>query len=385
MAKRDYYEVLGIQKDADGETIKRAYRKLAMKHHPDRNSGNEEASVLFKEATEAYDVLSDAEKRQIYDRYGHEGLKGMNMPDFGNTDSIFEMFGDLFGDIFGGGGGRRGGRRGPRGGRDLGVGLEIDLMEAARGCKRTLDIPRQENCDECSGSGNRKGSKPANCNRCNGHGVVLLRQGFFSLQQTCRTCGGKGAVVVDPCRSCNGKGRVQVKRTIDITIPAGAFSGMQLAIRGEGEAGDPGGPRGDLICEIRVRDHALFERDGDNLICEVPITFSQAALGGTIEVPTLDGPYSHELRRGIQSGDAVRISGKGMPNVRSRRNGDLIVVMKVETPKNLTKRQEELFRELAEIDHSHVSAERKSFFDKLREFFTGSEEPQETEEEQKKN
>jgi molecular chaperone DnaJ len=341
-----------------------------MQYHPDRTHGDEEAAHKFKEATEAYDVLSDSQKRDRYDRYGHAGLEGMNMPDFSNADSVFDMFGDLFSDLFGGGGRRQ---RGPRPGRDLGIAVQIDLLEAARGCKKSLTFPREENCDECSGSGMRKGSKPASCKQCNGHGVVLLSQGFFRVQQTCRACGGSGSTITDPCPRCHGKGRLRVERTLEISIPAGAFTGVQLAARGEGEAGQPGAPRGDLICEIHVREHALFQRDGDDLICQVPITFSQAALGGAIEVPTLEGPAQHTLRRGIQSGDTVRIPGKGMPNLRSKRHGDLIVIALVETPRNLTKRQEELLRELAEIDQKHVSAQRKSFIDKIRDFFTGAE------------
>jgi molecular chaperone DnaJ len=379
--KRDYYEVLSVSKSATAEEIKKAYRKLAMQYHPDRNHGDEEAAQKFKEATEAYDVLSDTQKRERYDRYGHAGLEGMHMHDFSNTDSIFDVFGDLFSDLFGGGGGGR--RRGPRPGRDIGVAMQIDLVEAARGCKKTITFPREENCDECAGSGMRAGSKPANCKHCNGHGVVLLSQGFFRVQQTCRACGGSGSIITDPCARCHGKGRLRVERSVDINVPAGAFTGVQLAARGEGEAGQPGAPRGDLICEIHVREHPLFQRDGDDLICQVPITFSQAALGGSIEVPTLDGPIEHNLKRGLQPGDAFRITGQGMPSLRHKRKGDLVVVVNVETPRNLTKRQEELFRELAEIDQKHVSPQRKSFFDKIREFFTGTtEETDKTEEKQ---
>ncbi len=371
-SKRDYYEVLSVERTADGEEIKRAYRKLAMKYHPDRNSGDEEAAMKFKEATEAYDVLSDPEKRERYDRYGHAGLEGMTR-EFGDAESIFDLFGDIFGDFFGGGSRRRG----PRPGRDLGVSLEIDLLEAARGCQKTFDIPREENCDDCRGSGNKPGSKMAPCRQCNGHGVIVMNQGFFRMQQSCRACGGKGSVITDPCLTCRGRGRIKVKRTIEVAVPAGAASGMQMALRGEGEAGQPGAPRGDLICEIRVKEHPLFQRDGDNLICRVPVTFSQAALGGDIQVPTLDGPINHTLKRGMQSGEYTRIPAKGMPNFRTKRNGDLIVVVIVETPKNLTKRQEELFRELAELEHKHVSPERKSFFETIRDFFTGSETPSE--------
>jgi molecular chaperone DnaJ len=367
--KRDYYEVLSVEKTATGEVIKKAYRKLAMQYHPDRNAGDEEAAVKFKEATEAYEVLSDDDKRERYDRYGHAGLQGFHEPDLGEAESIFDMLFGGISEMFGGP--RR--SRGPRPGRDLGLAVQIDLMEAALGCKKSRTFPREENCDECSGSGARKGSKPAPCKHCNGQGVVLMSQGFFRVQQTCRGCGGAGSIISDPCHRCRGQGRVKVERTVEFTVPPGSFTGLQLAVRGEGEAGQPGAPRGNLICEIHVRDHPLFQRDGDDLLCKVPITFSQAALGGPIEVPTLDGPVQHTLRRGMQTGDTFRLQGKGMPNLRNQRKGDLIVVTMVETPRNLTKRQEELFRELAELDHKNVSPQRKTFFDTIKEFFTGTE------------
>jgi molecular chaperone DnaJ len=369
--KRCFYEVLGVERTASAEELKKAYRALALKYHPDRNSGDEEAAHKFKEVAEAYAVLGDADKRQVYDRYGHAGLSGMSMPDMSSMDSIFDMFGDMFGGIFGGGGGRR--RRGPRAGNSLHLMLDITLIEAARGAKKSVTVPRKETCPDCSGSGAKAGSRPSPCRQCGGHGVVQLSQGFFRVQQTCRACMGHGQVITDPCAGCNGAGRVSVKRTIEVRVPAGVASGMEDVYRGEGEAGEPGGPRGDLIVEFRVREHPFFRRDGDHLVCQVPVTFSQAALGGDIEVPTLDGPITHSLPRGVQSGEAVRIPGKGMPNLRSGRKGDLYVVVTVETPRNLTKRQEELFRELAEIDKKQVSPERKSFFEKIREFFSSKE------------
>lgn len=369
VAKRCYYEVLNIPRDASDDDIKKAYRTLAMQYHPDRNSGDGDAAAKFKEAAEAYAVLSDRQKRQTYDRYGHAGLEGMSLPDFGpRGESIFDVFGDIFGDFFGGGR-----RRGPQAGNDLGYRLEVTLAEAYTGCAKTLSFPREENCSDCNGGGSRRGTSPATCKHCKGQGVVLTNQGFFRIQQTCRGCGGRGVVITDPCPACNGQGRVRVKRTIEIKIPAGVQTGMQIPLRGEGEAGAPGAPRGDLICQIQVRDHPLFKREGDHLICQVPITFSQAALGGEIEVPTLDGPIPHNLKRGIQSGDAVRIVGKGMPNLRSGRRGDLHVVVVIETPRNLTKRQEELLRELAEIEQKHVSPQRKSFFETLKSLFTSEE------------
>ncbi len=369
-SKRDYYEVLGVRREADDEEIKRAYRKLAMQYHPDRNVGDAEAEVKFKEAAEAYDVLRDPEKRNRYDRYGHAGLEGMNLHDFNSRNSIFDVFGDLFGDLFGGRG-----RHGPQGGRDLLMDVELDLLEAARGVRKTINVPREEICGECTGAGARRGTKPAVCRRCNGHGVVIQSQGFFRVQQTCRACGGRGLIITDPCPSCHGSGRVTARRTIEIQIPPGVDSGMRIPLRGEGEAGDPGGPRGDLYCRIRVREHAVFTRDGNHLICQVPITFSQAALGGSIDVPSLEGVISHSLKRGTQTGDVVRIPGKGMPDVRGRGRGDLLVQVVVETPRNLTKRQEELLRELAEIDHKQVQPQRKSFLEKLKGLFS-SEKPE---------
>jgi molecular chaperone DnaJ len=366
--KRCFYEVLGVEKTVTEEELKKSYRVLAMKYHPDRNNGDEEAAARFKEAAEAYAVLTDPQKRQLYDRYGHAGLGGMGgMPDFGNAQSIFDHLGDLFGDFFGGG--RR--QQGPARGDDLLMRVEIELHEAARGCKKTITVPRKEQCSECSGTGCKKGSKPAQCRQCRGHGVVLMNQGFFRIQQACRACGGSGAIITDPCQNCVGRGRVSVKRTLEVTIPAGVFSDARLPLRGEGEAGAPGGARGDLYLEIQVRQHSFFHRKDDNLICEVPVTFSQAALGAEIDVPTLDGLVKHNLTRGIQSGEHFRIAGKGIPSLRTGRPGDLLVVIKVETPKSLTKRQDELLRELAELDHKHVSPERKSFLDKLKEMFKG--------------
>ena len=252
--------------------------------------------------------------------------------------------------------------------------LEIDLFEAAKGCTKAITIPRKETCTDCAGAGCKKGTRPAQCRQCRGQGVVLMNQGFFRVQQTCRACGGSGAIITDPCPTCVGRGRVSVKRTLDVTLPAGVFTGARLPVRGEGEAGAAGAPRGDLYIEIQVREHAIFHRKDDHLICEIPVTFSQAALGAEIDIPTLDGVLKHNLKRGIQSGEHVRIPGKGMPSLRHGGIGDLLVVVKVETPRHFTKRQEELFRELAELDHKHVSAERKSFVEKLKGLFTGTKE-----------
>jgi len=366
--KRCFYEILGVAREADEETLKKAYRKLAMQYHPDRNPGDAEADGKFKEAAEAFEVLRDPQKRQRYDRYGHAGLEGVAGHNFSNADSVMDMFGDLFGDLFGG---RR--QRGPRQGSDLQVAFEIDLVEAYKGTQRELKIPRQERCHDCGGSGARPGSQPVQCRRCNGHGVVIQGQGFFRVQQTCSACRGQGVVISDPCQTCRGRGAVQVERTLNVTVPAGIDDGMRMQLQGEGEAGDPGAPPGDLYCLIRVKQHPLFARNAQELHCEVPITFSQASLGGPLEVPTLEGKYINAtLQRGTQSGDQIRIPGKGMPNVRHGRAGELVVHLRVVTPTNLTKRQEELFRELAELDGKHVSPERKSFMERVKEFFTAA-------------
>ena len=365
-SKRDYYEVLGVARDADDDTLKKAYRKLAMQYHPDRNIGNAEAEVKFKEASEAYEVLRDPQKRQLYDRYGHAGLEGTAMPNFANADAVMDMFGDLFGDLFGG---RR--RRGPRAGRDLQMALEIELLEAARGVQKEIKVPRMETCSDCRGSGAKPGTRPATCRRCGGHGVVIQGQGFFRIQQTCGACSGQGAVITDPCRTCHGRGAVEVERGLTVNIPPGVDNDVSIRLSGEGEAGERGAPPGDLYCVLRLRKHPLFVRHGQDLHCEVPITISQAALGRPIEVPTLDGQFiTQTLKRGTQSGDEVRIAGHGMPHLRGGRQGDLVVHVRVVTPRRLTKRQEELFHELEEIDGTEIPPEHKSFLERIREFFT---------------
>jgi molecular chaperone DnaJ len=364
-SKRDYYEVLMVARDADDEAIKSAYRKLAMQHHPDRNPGDHEAEIRFREITEAYEVLRDPNKRQRYDRYGHAGLDAQ-LPNFGQADNVMDLFGDLFGGMFGG---RM--RRGPQPGRDLQVTVELDLLEAVRGVEKTITIPREEPCGDCGGSGCKKGSKPATCRRCNGQGVVIQGHGFFRIQQTCSGCGGSGAIITDPCNTCRGARRVTVERSIKIGVPAGVDTNMRMRVNGEGEAGMPGSPPGDLYCVFRVRRHSLFVRDNLDLHCEIPITFSLAALGGAIDVPTIDGtPVAQTLSRGVQSGDEIRLRGKGVPSVENGRKGDLVVHLRVVTPRNLTKRQEELLRELNEIDGKHVPPERKSWLDRVREFFS---------------
>jgi molecular chaperone DnaJ len=371
--KRDYYEVLEVSRDADDETIKRAYRRLAMQYHPDRNHGDKEAAERFRECAEAFEVLRDPEKRARYDRYGHAGLEGLNMPHFEDADSVMDLFGDLLGGFFGGG---MGGRGGPAGGRDLQVTVELDLLEAAKGVTRTIHLRRQETCSDCGGSGARPGSRPATCRRCGGRGAVLIGQGFFRIQQTCPGCGGRGSVITDPCLKCQGGGRVEVEHDVPVNIPAGVDNGVTIRHDGYGDLGRRGGPPGDLYVVVKVRKHPLFVRDGLDLHCEVPITFSQAALGGVVEAPTLEGKFvTHALKRGTQTGDEVHIPGLGMPNLtRDGRNdgrkGDLVLHLKVVTPRKLTKRQEELLRVLGEIDGVNVPPERKSFLDRIKAFFS---------------
>jgi molecular chaperone DnaJ len=366
-SKRDYYEILGVRREADDEEIKKAYRRLAMQYHPDRNVGDAEAEAKFKEAAEAYEVLRDAGKRQRYDRYGHAGLEGMDVPHFDDIASVFNAFGFDLGDLFG-----QRGRQGAFAGRDLQTAVELDLVEAYRGTTKKIPVARGETCEACRGSGSRPGSQPRTCRRCRGQGVLLMRVGFLPIQQqqTCPDCRGRGVLISDPCHECRGQGRVEQRRTLEVAIPAGVDTGTRIRLTGEGESGQPGAPNGDLYVVLRVREHALFQRQDQHLICQVPITFSQAALGGDIDVPTLDGPLPTKLKRGVQSGEVLRVGGKGMPSLRGGRPGDLLVQLLVETPRQLTKRQEELFRELAELDRQHVSPARKSFLDKLKEFFT---------------
>ncbi|MCH2570597.1 MAG: molecular chaperone DnaJ [Planctomycetes bacterium] len=371
-SKRDYYDVLEVSRNATGDEIRNAYRKLALNHHPDRNPGNEESEKLFREAAEAYEVLSDGDKKQRYDRYGHEGLSGSGVQDFGNINDIFDAFGDIFG---GGGGGVFGdifgGRRRVRRGTDLRFQLELDLTEAARGVTRTLDIKRRERCDECQGSGARPGSSPVQCSYCGGNGQVIQSQGFMRVQTTCPSCRGKGTQVTDPCSRCSGRGRVVMPRTIEVPIPPGVDSGITLCVRGEGEAGEEGAPRGDLYCVIEVKAHPLFGREGANLTCQVPITFSQAALGSTVEVPTLSGPYDLKVPAGTQSGQVFRLKGRGVadPHTRSATVGALLVEVLIETPKKLNTREKELLRELAELEKTRLSPKRKGFMNRIKEFF----------------
>jgi molecular chaperone DnaJ len=367
--KRDYYEVLGLGRDAPLDDIKKSYRQMALKYHPDRNPGDDEAPKRFKEAAEAYEVLSDTEKRQRYDRYGHAGLNGSAFHDFRSTEDIMSAFSDIFGGgLFGDFFGER--RRGPRAGPDLLMKLEIELVEAARGTSRSIEVSRQEFCGDCNGSGARKGTVATTCNYCGGRGQIVQARGFFQVATTCPACGGDGVRITDPCPACRGAGRVPKPAHLQVDVPAGVESGMWLQLRSQGELGDVGGPRGNLRIQVVVRKHPFFERRRNDLICQVPISFAQAALGGVIEVPTLDGPEGLEVPRGTQSGETLRLKGRGMPDIGGRARGDELVEVHVETPRHLTARHEELLRELAQIEREQVSPRRKSFFEKLRDYFT---------------
>ena len=372
--KRDLYEVLGVSRESSLEDIKKAYRQSAMKDHPDRNPGDSDAERRFKEAAEAYEVLSDADKRQRYDRFGHAGLSGAGVHDFRNAEDIVAAFGDIFGGgLFGEFFGQR--RRGPRPGLDLRINLEIDLIEAARGTTKSIELNRQELCQECGGSGARKGTKPSTCDYCRGQGQVVQSRGFFQLATTCPACGGEGVRITDPCANCRGGGRVTSRVKLNVNIPPGVDTGMMVQLRGQGEPGDPGAPRGNLRVQLIVREHQFFERRGNDLICQVPISFPQAALGADVEVPTLEGKDNLHVPRGTQSGDILRLKGRGMPDLNGRARGDELVEVLVETPRKLSLRQEELLRELADLEHENVSPKRKSFFEKLRDYFTEEAEP----------
>lgn len=373
--KRDYYEVLGVKRDAEVDDIKRAYRQMALKNHPDKNPGDAEAERRFKEAAEAYEVLSDTPKRQRYDRYGHAGLEGAGVHDFRNAEDIMSAFSDIFGGgMFGDLFNQR--RRGPRPGQDLLMKLEIDLLEAARGTTKTVELTRQEACGECRGSGAKKGTVATTCNYCGGQGQVVQSRGFFQVATTCPSCGGEGVRITDPCPACKGSGRLPATGSLKVDVPPGVETGMWLQLRNQGEPGDPGAPRGNLRIQIQVRKHPFFDRVRNDLQCQVPISFPQAALGAEVEVPTLEGTDRMAVPRGTQSGDVIKLKGRGMPDINGRGRGDELIEVVIETPKHLNARQEELLRELAEIEHEAVSPRRKSFFEKLRDYFT-EEEPAE--------
>ncbi|TBW52513.1 molecular chaperone DnaJ [Marinobacter halodurans] len=369
MAKRDYYDILGVSRDADEKEIKRAYRKLAMKYHPDRNPDDEEAESKFKEASEAYEILADAGKRSAYDQFGHAGVDGQaGAGGFGGGGASFsDIFGDVFGDIFGGGRGRS------NRGADLRYTLELDLEQAVKGTTVQIKVPGHIECDTCDGSGAAKGSQPETCGTCGGIGQVRMQQGFFAVQQACPTCRGSGKVIKNPCRKCHGAGRVEQAKTLSVKVPPGVDTGDRIRLSGEGEMGMDGGPAGDLYVQVSVREHAIFTRDGRNLYCEVPISIVDATLGGELEVPTLDGRVKLKIPAETQTGKLFRLRNKGVTPVRGGPAGDLLCRVIVETPVNLTRRQKELMEEFQQtLDGQSASnhAPRKtSWFEGVKSFF----------------
>ncbi len=369
MAKRDYYEILGVNRNASEAEIKKAYRRLAVKYHPDKNPGDKHAEERFKEISEAYAVLSDAQKRANYDQFGHAGVEGMGgFSSGGFSGSPFEdIFSDIFGDIFGGGHTRRGARG--RRGDDLRYNLTISFEEAAFGLETRVQIPRHQDCEACGGSGARAGTAPRTCPTCRGAGQVRYQQGFFSLTRPCPDCEGEGRVIDDPCPQCRGTGRVRGKKTISLKIPAGVETGNRLKLTGEGEPGIGGGPPGDLYVVITVEDHPIFRREGNDVICELPVSFTQAALGHEFEVPTLDGKVKLKIPPGTQTGKVFKLPGKGIPVLQGYGRGDQLVVVRVETPTRLTPRQRELLEEFAREGGEDIHPIGKSFFDKVKELF----------------
>ena len=376
MAKQDYYDLLGLAREAAPEDVKKAYRKLAMRFHPDRNPGNREAESKFKELSEAYDVLKDEGKRRAYDRFGHAAFEGngagptagFDINNFGN--SFADVFDDLFGDFIGGR--RRAGGQGQARGADLRYNLEVSLEEAFRGRRAELHVPTPQTCEACSGSGAAGGARPSVCVTCRGQGRIRAQQGFFTIERTCPTCHGAGQVIQNPCRACGGAGRAQRDRSIAVNIPRGVDEGTRIRLSGEGEAGLRGGPPGDLYLFLTVKPHRLFRRDGATLHCRVPIAMTTASLGGRIEIPTLGGePAEVSIPAGTQSGRQFRVVGQGMPHLRSEEMGDLVVETMVETPVNLNRRQKELLHEFNKAGGAETSPESAGFFAKVKEFFAG--------------
>ncbi|GGQ27510.1 molecular chaperone DnaJ [Shewanella sp. MF05960] len=371
MSKRDYYEVLGVGRDTSEREIKKAYKRLAMKFHPDRNPGDKAAEASFKEIKEAYEILTDSDKKAAYDQFGHAGVDPNRGGHGGGQGDFGDIFGDVFGDIFGGGR-RGGGQRQAARGSDLRYNLELSLEEAVRGLTKELRIPTLAACDLCDGSGAKKGSSATTCGTCHGQGQVQMRQGFFAVQQACPTCHGRGKIIKDPCGKCHGEGRVEKSKTLSVKIPAGVDTGDRIRLTGEGEAGEFGAPPGDLYVQVSVREHAIFTRDANNLYCEVPISFSKAALGGEIEVPTLDGKVSLKIPTETQTGRMFRLRGKGVKSVRSHAVGDLLCKVVMETPVNLNEKQKELLREFEATltgESKKHSPKAEGFFDGVKKFF----------------
>lgn len=381
MSKRDCYEVLGVARDATDQQIKSAYRKLALKYHPDRNPGDHTAEERFKEAAEAYAILADRDKRSLYDRFGHAGVSGAAAGAGAGFDpTIFADFGDIFaglGDVFGFGdlfGGRRR-RGGPQRGADLRYDLEITFEEAAEGAETTIQIPREETCETCKGTGAAPGTTPETCSHCRGTGQLRFQQGFLTVARPCPTCRGTGKVISKPCQACRGAGRIGRERKITVKIPAGIATGQRLRLYGEGEHGSAGGPPGDLYVVVHVQEHPIFQREGDDLYCELPVTFPVAALGGSIRVPSLNGQEALDIPAGTQPGARFRLRGKGMPNVSGRGRGDLYVIVRIDVPKKLSRDQKQLLEELAKtlpqehLDVSAADAAEKPFFEKVKDIF----------------
>lgn len=371
MSKRDYYDVLGVSKSSGEREIKKAYKKLAMKYHPDRTQGDKAMEEKFKEIQEAYEILTDTNKRAAYDQYGHAGVDpNRGGAGFGGGGADFgDIFGDVFGDIFGGGRGRQ---SRARQGADLRYNLEMTLEEAVRGKEVEIRVPTLAECEVCDGSGAKKGTSAKTCPTCKGAGQVQMRQGFFAVQQTCPTCSGSGKVISDPCTSCRGQGRVEKTKTLSVKVPAGVDTGDRIRLSGEGEAGEQGAPAGDLYVQVNVREHDIFTRDGNNLYCEVPLSFTSAALGGELEVPTLDGKVKLKITPETQTGKMFRLRGKGVKSVRTGSIGDLLCKVVVETPVNLSAKQKDLLKEFeASISGSAAKhrPKEKGFFDGVKKFF----------------
>jgi len=358
-AKRDYYDVLGVERSASDVDLKKAYRKLALKFHPDRNPGDREAEEKFKEAAEAYDVLRDANKRQIYDQYGHQGLEGSGFSGFGGFEDIFSSFGDIFEDFFGFGGGRRSRSRVQRG-ADLRYDMQLSFMEAAFGTDKEIDVEKAEACDECNGTGAQPGTGAETCPQCGGSGQIGRSQGFFTVRTTCGQCRGQGQVIPNPCSACRGQGKVLARKKVSVRIPAGVDNGSRLRLTGEGEAGGYGGPHGDLYVFIHVEGHDFFKRDNTNVICQIPVSFVQAALGDTLSIPTLKGESKLAIPKGTQPGDIFRLRGEGIPSLRNGHRGDQIVQVSVKTPTNLNKKQVALLKEFAALEESKFTSKLKN-------------------------
>ncbi len=361
-SKRDYYEILGVDRNTAKAEIKKAYRKAAVKYHPDKNPDDKEAEEKFKEASEAFQVLHDDEKRRLYDQFGHAGLKGAGFSGFSGFEDIFSNFGDIFSDIFGGFGARS---RHPGTGASLRYDLPIELEEAATGAEKIIEFTKSVACAECGGSGARSGTYPETCSVCHGHGQVAKRHGFFSISVTCHRCGGSGKVITHPCPQCRGEGKAQESKSLKVKIPAGIESGQQLRLSGEGEAGERGAPPGDLYVVIHIKPHRIFERSDNDLLCQLPISFTQAALGAEIEVPTLLGKASLTIKKGTQTHALFKIQGEGLPSLRGGRQGDLIVQVIVQVPKKFSRKQETLLREFAELSGEKVSEKSEGFFQRF--------------------